>query len=150
MATTGFGDCGTQSDYFAALCRSLGIPARATGGLYIIPGMKGSHFWNEFYLEGYGWVPADVTFAESADWAYNATDEERSEFKDYYFGNMDPYRMVIQKDMSIPFVPDPGDAFIIYHTALQSARGTCNTSRDDIELIAMDHWKWNTRHFKIK
>ena len=29
---TGIGDCGSQSMYFAALCRSLGIPARAVSG----------------------------------------------------------------------------------------------------------------------
>jgi transglutaminase-like putative cysteine protease len=145
MATTGFGDCGTQSVYFAALCRSLGIPARATGGLQLVPGLEGDHFWAEFYLEGYGWVPVDVTIAESADWAYNATDEERSEFKDYYFGNLDPYRMVIQKDTNIPFVPDPGDAEI-FGMVLQIPTGTCNTSSDDIESIAAAHWKWDVRH----
>jgi len=30
--TNRIGDCGCQSMYFAALCRSIGIPARATGG----------------------------------------------------------------------------------------------------------------------
>ncbi len=33
---TGIGDCGSQSMYFAALCRSLGIPARAVGGYQLV------------------------------------------------------------------------------------------------------------------
>ncbi|HQC00207.1 MAG TPA: transglutaminase-like domain-containing protein, partial [Methanospirillum sp.] len=45
---TGFGDCGTQSAYFAALCRASGIPARAPGGYQIVPGHQGTHFWAEF------------------------------------------------------------------------------------------------------
>lgn len=38
------GDCGAQSIYFAALLRSLGIPARATGGRQLILGTAGDHF----------------------------------------------------------------------------------------------------------
>ena len=41
--------------YFAALCRSIGIPARAVGGYQMIQGFAGTHFWAEYYLEGYGW-----------------------------------------------------------------------------------------------
>ena len=37
---TGVGDCGTQSMYFAALCRSLGIPARAVGGYQLGAGSR--------------------------------------------------------------------------------------------------------------
>ena len=47
MLTTGFGDCGTQSMYFAALCRAVGIPARSTGGWQMVPGYEGTHFWSE-------------------------------------------------------------------------------------------------------
>lgn len=139
VLSTGFGDCGSQSMYFSALCRSLGIPARATGGHQLIPGVEGTHFWAEFYLPEYGWVPVDVTVAESAGWSFDASDEERHRFMAYYFGNLDPYRYVIQNDVDIPPEPDPGDA-VIFGTVRQFPAAVCDTSSGDVELIVAEHW----------
>ncbi|MDD4484573.1 MAG: transglutaminase-like domain-containing protein [Methanoregula sp.] len=112
VLTTGIGDCASQSLYFAALCRSLGIPARATGGYQTIAGPAGTHIWSEFYLEGYGWIPTDVTVAEGGDTSYNATPEDLQRYKSYFFGNLDPYRFIIQKNLDLALVPDPGDAVV--------------------------------------
>lgn len=106
----GHGDCGAQSMYFSALCRALGIPARSTGGFQVVPGWAGPHFWAEFYLEGYGWIPVDPTVAETADWTGEITEQERRAFKDYFFGNLDPYRFVIQKDVDMPLHPSPSES----------------------------------------
>jgi len=38
------GDCGAQSMYLSALCRSVGIPARTTGGFQIFSGTPAGHF----------------------------------------------------------------------------------------------------------
>ena len=102
-----YGDCGSQSMYFAAMCRSLGIPARCPGGYQLIPGREGTHFWAEFYLEGYGWVPVDTTVAEAASWSGLITEAQREAYEDYFFGNMDPYRYVVQKDVDILLNPRP-------------------------------------------
>ncbi len=102
----GFGDCGAQSMLFSALCRAVGIPARTTGGYQMVPRHGGTHFWAEFYLPAYGWIPVDVTMADTASWA-EISDEERKAFEDYCFGNMDPFRMVIQKDVELPLHPRP-------------------------------------------
>jgi tetratricopeptide (TPR) repeat protein len=136
---TGFGDCGTQSMLFAALCRSVGIPARAAGGYQLIPGLDGTHFWAEFYLPGYGWIPVDVTIAESADWAFDKTDDERNRFKDYYFGSMDPYRYTIQNDVDIPFTPDTGDDFILT-VVHQKPATVCTECRDDPEALGLGYF----------
>jgi hypothetical protein len=101
------GDCGTQSIYFSALCRSLGIPARTTGGYQAIPGHEGTHFWAEFYIEGYGWIPVDTTVADTADWTGILSEEKRQHFKKFFFGNLDAYRFVIQKDVDLPVYPEP-------------------------------------------
>ncbi len=101
----GFGDCGAQSMYFAALCASLGIPARATGGYQLFPGMEGSHFWAEFYLPNYGWVPADTSVAQIANYLPELTPAEKQAYKNYLFGSLDPYRFVVQKDVDAPFSP---------------------------------------------
>jgi len=137
--STGFGDCGMQSMYFSALCRSLGIPARATGGYQLIPGVEGTHFWAEFYLPDYGWVPVDVTVAETAGWSFDATEDERHRFMAYYFGNLDPYRYVIQKDVDIPLDPDPGDA-VLFSAVRQYPAAVCDTATTDLELLVTEHW----------
>jgi transglutaminase-like putative cysteine protease len=136
---TGFGDCGSQSMYFAALCRSLGIPARAIGGYQLIPGHEGTHFWSEYYLPGYGWIPNDVTIAEGAEWSYDATDEERYRYKAYYASSLDPYRYIIQKDVDIPIVPDPGDV-VMFDMVVQSPKAVCDTCVADPELGLLDNW----------
>jgi len=137
---TGFGDCGSQSMYFTALCRSLGIPARTVGGYQLIPGWEGPHFWAEYYLEGYGWIPVDVTAAETAEWSYNAAPGERLRFREYYFGSLDPYRYIMQKDVDIPITPDPGDA-VLFRMVVQTPKVVCDTCPDDLDLILQENWK---------
>jgi len=138
---TGIGDCGAQSQYFAALCRSLGIPARVPVGYQMILGSAGTHVWAEYYLEGYGWIPVDVTVAEGADWSWNATADERYRFKEYFFGNLDPYRYVIQKDVDVPLTPDPGDAEIVTtRNTIQIPDAVCDTCTDNPSLMIPGYW----------
>ncbi len=109
----GYGDCGTQSIIFSALCRSIGIPARAPGGFQIFSGQLGSHFWAEFYLPNYGWVPVDTSAGQIATYTMGITEEERRDFIDYFFGNQDPLRLVVQN--SVDFMPDekPADTQVL-------------------------------------
>jgi transglutaminase-like putative cysteine protease len=139
MYETGFGDCGTQSMLFSALCRSTGIPARAAGGYQLAPGLAGTHFWAEFYLPAYGWIPVDVTIAESSDWSWNATDAERDTFKGYYFGNLDPYRLTMQNDVDVPFSPKPGEDAIL-NMVHQTPTVVCEGVNEDLELLGMEYW----------
>ncbi len=140
MFETGFGDCGTQSMYFAALCRSLGIPARAIGGYQLVPTHEGTHFWSEYYLPGYGWIPNDVTIAEGAEWSYESTDEDRHQYMDFYARNLDPYRYIIQKDVDIPLTPPPGNA-VMFDMVVQSPKAVCDTCDTDPEFEMLEDWK---------
>ncbi len=133
---TGFGDCGTQSVYFAALCRAVGIPARAPGGYQIVPGHQGTHFWAEFYLPEYGWIPVDVTVADAADWAYNATPEQVAEYKDFFFGNLDPYRFTIQTDVDELFSGEPNPDILMTFVH-QKPAVVCTSSDSDLEMLGM-------------
>lgn len=54
------GDCGEFSSLFAAWCRSTGIPARIVYGTWA-RGRMSAHAWNEFWLDGVGWVPVDAS-----------------------------------------------------------------------------------------
>lgn len=93
------GDCGVQALLFITLCRIAGIPARWQSGLYATPYTAGSHDWAQFYIAPYGWLFADCSFGGSA---YRKKDEERRSF---YFGNLDPFRMVANREFQQEFIP---------------------------------------------
>ena len=93
------GDCGLQALLFITLCRIAGIPARWQSGLYAAPGDEGSHDWAWFHTEAWGWLPADCSFGGAARRGGNA---QRREF---YFGNLDPYRAVFNQQYFGDFQP---------------------------------------------
>jgi transglutaminase-like putative cysteine protease len=140
----GFGDCGAQSAYFSALCRAVGIPARTTGGWQLIPGVEGPHFWAEFYLPNYGWLPVDTSIAQIAQYLPELTPEQRHRFQNYFFGKMDPFRLVIQKDVDIPLTPPPSFAPLV-PMALQVPEAQCDTMNEIPSLLFMDGWKVEVR-----
>jgi len=55
----GGGDCGNLTSIFVSLLRNQGIPARH---LAAIRPDGSCHYWADFYLENYGWIPVDVTY----------------------------------------------------------------------------------------
>lgn len=57
------GDCGNFSSVFISLLRAKGIPARHL--VMIDPGKSEYHVRADFYIPGYGWIPADPTFQNS-------------------------------------------------------------------------------------
>lgn len=93
------GDCGVQALLFITLCRMAGIPARWQSGLYVSGPDTTSHDWAQFYVEPYGWVFADLSFGGSA---YRKGEFERW---DYYFGNLDIYRMPANSGIQAEFFP---------------------------------------------
>lgn len=93
------GDCGVQALLFIALCRSAGIPAKWQSGKYVTPEETGNHDWAMFYVEPWGWLFADCSFGGAA---YRAQEYERH---DYYFGNLDPFRMAANNALMKEFDP---------------------------------------------
>ena len=116
-----FGDCGFQSVYFSAMCRSIGIPARAAGGFQYFTGKPQSHFWAEFYLpEPYnGWIPVDVTASEMSNEVIEYSQEDVKAFSDYFFAQQDPMRMVTQNDVDVPLSPESEDGNYYFKACLQ-------------------------------
>lgn len=93
------GDCGVQAILFITLCRMAKIPAKWQSGLYVSRYYTGCHDWAQFYVAPYGWVFADLSFAGGA---YRDGDMERW---DYYFGNLDVFRMPANSDIQQAFSP---------------------------------------------
>ncbi len=82
------GDCGVFALLFLTLCRCAGIPAQWQSGFTAEPGFIGGHDWVRFYIAPYGWLYADTSYGTAA---VRAENEQRRKF---YFGNLDPFRMV--------------------------------------------------------
>lgn len=93
------GDCGVQALLFITLCRCAGIPAKWQSGLFTTPYSQSCHDWAQFYIAPYGWLFADCSFGGSA---YRAGNTERH---DFYFGNLDPFRMVANSEFQAEFDP---------------------------------------------
>ena len=94
------GDCGIQALCFITLCRIAGIPARWQAGLDVDPADgAGNHDWAQFYIEGLGWLFCDCSFGGSG---WRNGNLKRWNF---YFGNLDPWRMVCNADYQQDFYP---------------------------------------------
>lgn len=91
------GDCGVFALLFVTLCRCAGIPAQWQSGLTAEPDFIGCHDWARFYVEPYGWLFADPSYGISAK-RQGAEDRRR-----FYFGNLDPFRMVANRDFQENF-----------------------------------------------
>lgn len=94
------GDCGVFALLFITMCRCAGIPARWQSGLAVEPDFIGAHDWAQFYIAPHGWLYADPSFGIGA---VRAENEERRQF---YFGNLDAYRMVANHAFQAPFTID--------------------------------------------
>jgi len=81
------GNCTDFHSLFIAMARAQGIPARFEIG-FPLPADKqsgeiaGYHCWSDFYIDGKGWIPVDISEA----WKH-------PEKRDYFFGSHDVNRM---------------------------------------------------------
>lgn len=94
------GDCGVFALLFLTLCRCAGIPAQWQSGFAAEPDFCGGHDWVRFYIAPYGWLYADPSYGIAA---VRAENEERRQF---YFGNLDAYRMAANNAFQAPFLTE--------------------------------------------
>jgi transglutaminase-like putative cysteine protease len=96
------GKCTDISSVFIALARAAGIPAREVFGIRL--GKKSpedittwQHCWVEFYVPGYDWIPVDPADVRKAMLVekLELKDAKTAEYRDYFWGGIDPYRVVI-------------------------------------------------------
>ncbi len=105
------GKCADLSSVFVALARNIGVPAREVFGLRLgkqaeqdITG--GYHCWAEFYLPGVGWAPVDPSDVRKKMLADHLSLDEIKPLRDYYFGAVDAYRIVLERGgrgISLPY-----------------------------------------------
>ncbi len=134
-----FGDCGAQSMYFSALCRSVGIPARTTGGWQLLDGNFSDHFWAEFYLPNYGWIPVDPTIADIVGYLADVSDQDKKTFQDFFFGNQDHFRCNVQRDVDVPLIPHTREQ-VLLPMAIQSPAAACDTMESAPGIVLSKYW----------
>ena len=79
---------------FAALCRSLEIPAIPVSGVLVHDNLTTeNHWWNEFYLDSVGWIPVDPGLG--AGKAFDSVPEEEAQA--WYFGNLDAQHIAFSR-----------------------------------------------------
>jgi len=94
------GNCTDFHSLFISLARSSGIPARFVMGVPLANDKKegeisGYHCWAEFYDEGLGWVPVDISEAWKNKVKY-----------EYYFGTIGADRLEISLGRDIVLEPN--------------------------------------------
>lgn len=93
------GNCTDFHSLFIAMARSQGIPARFEIGFPLPPDkhsaeVAGYHCWSDFYIDGSGWIPVDISEA----WKH-------PEKRDYFFGSHDVDRMQFSMGRDLRLTP---------------------------------------------
>ena len=123
------GDCGVQGMAFITLCRAAGVPARWQSGWQTRPNQWNMHDWSEFYVEPWGWLPADAS--------YGLQQHADARVRDFYCGHLDPYRLIANLDYGRQL-----------HPRKQSYRSEPNDfQRGEIEIdghnLYFNEWRWD-------
>jgi transglutaminase-like putative cysteine protease len=93
------GNCTDFHSLFIAMARSQSIPARFEIGFPLPPNqhaaeIAGYHCWSDFYIDGKGWIPVDISEA----WKH-------PEKRDYFFGSHDVNRMQFSQGRDLRLSP---------------------------------------------
>ena len=95
MLDTGCGDAYDFAMMYCMLLRAGGIPCMPLSGILISSSLSTvPHWWCEFYLEEFGWVPVDIALGAGLPFASYEQDINR---RDFYFGSVDAQRVVFSR-----------------------------------------------------
>jgi transglutaminase-like putative cysteine protease len=87
------------------MTRAAGIPCIPVAGVLINQnGQTLRHYWAEFWIDGFGWLPVDpamgagaVKLADSANMRLGDETETEHDLVNFYFGNLDNQRIAFSR-----------------------------------------------------
>jgi len=90
---------------FSAFARAVGIPAVPVAGVLIDDNNNAvKHYWAEFWLDGFGWVPLDPALGAGAAPPGFTLRQDHAQF---YFGNMDNRRIAFSRGEAVFYQMTP-------------------------------------------
>ena len=101
------GDSYAFAMIFTALARKAGIPARPVAGVLVYDNTKVvKHFWAEFYIRRFGWMPVDAVLGNGVTFGNMPKVEDSTT---YYFGNLDNGHITFSRGIvSVPQISPAG------------------------------------------
>jgi hypothetical protein len=80
---------------YCTLLRSAGVPCQPVAGVLVSRNRQTmNHYWAEFWVDGFGWIPVDPAMGAGAVPAPFNMHEDRPNF---YFGNIDSQRIAFSR-----------------------------------------------------
>jgi hypothetical protein len=134
------GNCTDFHSLFIAMARSQGIPARFEIGFPLPPNkdsgdIAGYHCWSDFYIDGKGWIPVDISEA----W-------QNPPKKEYFFGAHDANRVQFSMGRDLTLNPaqqgKPLNYFVYPYVEVDGAQYpnvSLNFSFADEAQVAANH-----------
>ncbi|MCM1321704.1 MAG: IPT/TIG domain-containing protein [Bacteroides sp.] len=121
---------------FCALARASGIPTVPNAGILIDAAMKSkNHWWCEFYIENFGWIPADPALGAGFD--YEAF-QKKEDGKAFYFGNIDAQHIVFSRGWN-HHQQMINDGKTVYHPKMYALQSIWEESSPDIKKYS-SYW----------
>ena len=88
-------DAYTSALLYTAMARAAGLPCIPAAGVLINRnGSTQRHYWAEFWIDGFGWIPVDPAMGAGILGASFLTKEDPAS---YYFGNCDNQRIIFSR-----------------------------------------------------
>ncbi len=122
------GDCGVQGMLYIAMCRCAGVPARWQSGWQTQRVRWNMHDWCEVFIEPLGWIPVDPSYG------LRTSDDPR--VREFFFGNIDAYRMIVNADYGRPLVPPKQS---LRSEPLDFQRGEVEVEGENLYF---NQWQW--------
>ena len=88
------GDAFDFSRLYTGMLRAVQVPARIVAGSYFFAdGSSAFHYWSEFYIAGFGWVPVDPFLGDQG----HEIDPTIETPAAYFFGSVDNWRVAFSR-----------------------------------------------------
>jgi transglutaminase-like putative cysteine protease len=95
----------TAALLYCTLLRSAGIPCMPIAGVLVSRNQQTmNHWWAEFWIDGFGWIPVDPVMGAGAIPAQFGDNPNKAS---YYFGNIDSQRIAFSRGFSSLAQMDP-------------------------------------------